>query len=80
MNSILRLIVCVLLTLGINDSLPAQSGKPNMLLFLSDDLTYHDIGCYGNEEVRTPTIDQMAKMVCASNTVSIRLPCAPQPA
>ena len=61
MNSILRLIFCVLLTLAINNSLPAQSGKPNILLFLSDDLTYHDIGCYGNEEVRTPTIDQMAK-------------------
>lgn len=61
MNSILRLIFCVLLTLGINNSLPAQSAKPNILLFLSDDLTYHDIGCYGNEEVRTPAIDQMAK-------------------
>ncbi|MDA7641012.1 sulfatase [Opitutaceae bacterium] len=39
----------------------AQVAKPNLLLFLSDDLTYHDIGCYGNKEIRTPHIDQLAE-------------------
>ena len=39
----------------------SQKTKPNLLLFLSDDLTYHDIGCYGNEEIRTPHIDQLAR-------------------
>ncbi|MCZ6673920.1 MAG: sulfatase-like hydrolase/transferase, partial [Verrucomicrobia bacterium] len=34
--------------------------KPNILLFLSDDLSWHDLGCYGNEEVSTPNLDQLA--------------------
>lgn len=33
---------------------------PNFLLILSDDLTWHDIGCYGNQQVQTPHIDQLA--------------------
>ena len=41
-------------------SLSAAASKPNLLLFLADDLSYHDHGCYGNEEVRTPQIDQLA--------------------
>ena len=61
MISIFRLTVRFFITLGIAASQFAQAAKPNILLFLSDDLTYHDIGCYGNEEVRTPTIDQMAE-------------------
>lgn len=34
--------------------------QPNMVLFLADDLSYHDHGCYGNSEVKTPFIDQLA--------------------
>ena len=60
MNSIFCLTVYVLLTQG---KLLAGSPKLRSPIYflLSDDLTYHDIGCYGNEEVRTPTIDQMAE-------------------
>tara|TARA_Y100001934_G_scaffold259354_1_gene330533 strand:- start:6214 stop:7611 length:1398 start_codon:yes stop_codon:yes gene_type:complete len=35
--------------------------QPNVLLFMSDDLTWHDLGCYGNKEVRTPNIDALAQ-------------------
>ena len=35
--------------------------KPNLLLFLADDMTYTDLGCYGNPDVKTPAIDQLAK-------------------
>ncbi|MGL4550204.1 MAG: arylsulfatase [Gemmataceae bacterium] len=34
--------------------------KPNVLLILADDLGYSDLGCYGGE-VRTPTLDGLAK-------------------
>ena len=34
--------------------------RPNVFIFLSDDLSYHDIGCYGNPVVKTPNIDALA--------------------
>lgn len=34
--------------------------RPNVFIFLSDDLSYHDLGCYGNPVVKTPNIDALA--------------------
>lgn len=38
----------------------AQIRKPNVVLIVSDDLGYGSLGCYGNREVKTPHIDQLA--------------------
>lgn len=35
--------------------------KPNFILFLMDDVGWGDIGCYGNEVVKTPNIDKLAQ-------------------
>ena len=34
--------------------------KPNILLFMSDNQSADFLGCYGNEEVKTPNIDALA--------------------
>lgn len=54
-------------TLGLcSVALPAQSivvknlQKPNFLIFIADDCTYSDIGCYGSENSLTPNIDKFA--------------------
>ncbi len=36
-------------------------GKPNLILILSDDQGYSDIGCYGAKGFSTPHIDKMAR-------------------
>lgn len=33
---------------------------PNILLIVSDDQGYHDLGCYGSDEVKTPHLDRLA--------------------
>jgi len=38
----------------------AAAGRPNIVFFLADDMTYTDAGCYGNDQVRTPNIDKLA--------------------
>ncbi|MEQ9441781.1 MAG: sulfatase-like hydrolase/transferase [Cyclobacteriaceae bacterium] len=38
----------------------AQGQPPNIILIVSDDQGYHDLGSYGNEEIRTPHLDQLA--------------------
>jgi arylsulfatase A len=35
--------------------------KPNVVLFLIDDLGWKDVGCYGSEFYETPNIDKLAK-------------------
>uniref|UniRef100_A0A8C3W231 Arylsulfatase D n=1 Tax=Catagonus wagneri TaxID=51154 RepID=A0A8C3W231_9CETA len=35
--------------------------KPNILLIMADDLGIGDLGCYGNDTLRTPNIDRLAE-------------------
>ncbi len=39
----------------------AQTGRPNILLILADDLGYGDLGVYGAADTRTPNLDRLAR-------------------
>ena len=39
----------------------AQAKQPNFILFITDDISWDDLGCYGSKVAKTPHLDQMAK-------------------
>lgn len=50
------LLVCLLAT-----TLPSVAEeRPNIVLLYADNLGFGDLGCYGNQEVRTPRLDKLA--------------------
>lgn len=58
MKPIALLILCAL-----SFALPvtgADAPKPNIIFILADDLGYGDIGCFGQQNIKTPNIDRMA--------------------
>ena len=39
----------------------ASTPKPNIIILLADDLGYGELGCYGQEVIRTPNLDALAE-------------------
>lgn len=62
----MRLLVLAVLTLALSIGVrPSQlvagaAERPNIVLILSDDMGYSDIGCYGSE-IDTPELDELAE-------------------
>ncbi|HEY0682298.1 MAG TPA: sulfatase [Steroidobacter sp.] len=42
-------------------SVASAADRPNIVLFIADDLSWHDLGAYGNQDVRTPNVDKLAR-------------------
>src|SRR5690606_16246610 len=59
---IVKKLAYILSTVFMLGSARAQevTERPNFLLLLSDDMTYHDLGSYGNQDVHTPNLDRLA--------------------
>jgi len=65
MKPIKRLILTILLLSPLTALLAADSAKPasrpNIILFIVDDVSWSDLGCYGSRAAaRTPNIDRLA--------------------
>lgn len=53
--------VLVALLLGLSATLEAAERKPNVVIFLVDDMGWGDLGCYGNKIIQSPNLDKFAR-------------------
>ena len=60
MRAWLSIVPVMILTLIISSPAMAAAKKPNILIFLSDDVGWAEFGFQGNKEIPTPNIDSIA--------------------
>jgi hypothetical protein len=80
----LTLLLAPLVTLHAASPVPS---KPNILVILTDDLGYDDVGCYwtpdnrpGFEKIQTPNLDRLAAEGARFTDFYSPAPFAPRPA
>jgi len=55
---IFKILIVSFIIISCNSS---STKKPNIIVFIADDVSWDDFGCYGNNDVITPNIDALAK-------------------
>ena len=73
MKKIIVIIISIIIY-----SCERNESSPNFILFIADDVSWDDLRCYGNNDVKTPNIDNLAKNgIIFKNTYLTTSSCSP---
>lgn len=61
MRSLALITAAILCLLGTFDSRARAAERPNVLIILSDDHSAAHVGCFGNDDVKTPVLDGLGQ-------------------
>ena len=56
-----KYILILLISLMFFVNIFAKKLQPNIIVFIADDVSWDDFGCYGNKQVHTPNIDKLSE-------------------
>lgn len=76
MNNFKISYLCIFL-LGFNLVSTAQKNKPNVILIITDDQGYGDVGAHGNPYINTPNLDQLHAESTRLTNFHVSPTCAP---
>ena len=68
---VLSIAICALAFASLHAQ-PAAPSRPNIVLIITDDVGYGDLGSYGAPDIKTPNIDSLAKDGVALHATSTR--------
>jgi len=54
------MLILIVLAAHARSESRAAEARPNIIVVMADDMGFSDLGCYGSE-IKTPTIDRLAK-------------------
>jgi arylsulfatase A len=60
MNTAAAIAAVGIVLTGVQTASTAKDQPPNVIFIIADDLGYAELGCYGQQKIRTPNIDRLA--------------------
>ncbi|MFN3189418.1 MAG: sulfatase-like hydrolase/transferase [Aureliella sp.] len=73
---ITRGVICSFV-LALTAGLVEAADKPNIVVFLTDDQGYGDLGCYGSDSLETPNIDRLCQQGMKFTDFYVHQRCSP---
>ena len=71
------LSVLAVVLLSASAASAASSDRPNIVVFLTDDQGYGDLGCFGSESLVTPNIDRLCRQGMKFTDFYVHQRCSP---